>query len=493
MPIVNHTYIRQPNYFYCGPTATAIALNAQGQIYSLDQVAAELHTTTDGTNSVDDVSRVLNGHGLAYSSVFIGGNAASAAEVDALWKAIQRSVTNGFAVVANVVGSVVSSDGVPYSYPQGHYVTIVGFDKASRGVNVADVNTREYWITVEQMADWIAQRGYSYYSGPVAPVGAASVSEPSPAQVTLYDDSKKPIFGVDLSDFDSDRGNSPEIVARYRSEGISFVTHKSVEVTNSTVYRHTRLGVMLTAVKDSGMPFVGSYVVPRTGPSPERIADEHVAFLDSQIPWWRTFDGFFHQVDLEAWEYDNVSAEIGNAVFERLLLTGKPVIKYASKGQYGDSALSVPRWNANYPTRTSLPYRELYDLHGGNDGPGWASYGTPNRVPEIWQYGDSGVVAGQGSTDVNAFRGSELDFAKMLGIPTTTTDEEEEMAKPIFQKVLQSTDDVQNSICVVTLREDGKFVKSNVVNIDGVLAEVLKALGQSEVQLVKHLDGYPDA
>lgn len=428
MPVIDHTYLKQPNYFYCGPTATAIALNARGQIYSLDQMAAELHTTENGTDSVNDVTRTLNGHlGTVYESVFIGGDDATPTEANKLWLDVIHAVTEGFAVVANVIGSIRTSDGWTYNYPTGHYVTVVGTDDVS-SVYVADVDKREYWITVGQLATWIASRGYS---APNLLLTTAKLAEET--SKTLYDDSQQTIFGVDLSDFDSDRGNNPSVVSNYKSDGISFVTHKTVEVTSNVTYRHTKLKGMLEAARDSGIPFLGGYVVPRSGVSAERIADEHISFLDTWIPWWRTFPGFFHQVDLELWDYDAVSAEIGNEVLQQLLLkTGQPVILYASKGQYGSSALSERRWNANYPSESSLPYRELYNSVGGNSGPGWTEYGTPSRVPEIWQYSSKAVVAGVGTTDVNAFRGSELAFAKMLGIKTedSTLENEEEDLKP---------------------------------------------------------------
>ncbi len=234
------------------------------------------------------------------------------------------------------------------------------------------------------------------------------------------------LYGCDISNFDSDRGNNPSIVARYRAAGISFLTHKSVETAPGEVFRHTRMGVMLTAARDSGMPFIGAYVVPRSGVPIATQGANHIAFLDEQIPWWRTHPGFFSGVDMEVWPYDPVSATTGNALVDWLRVHGggKPVVLYASRGQYGFSALRTPRWNASFPLYgQSGDFRDLYARSGGDNGPGWLVYGTPPRMTDIWQYHDNATVCGQYRTDVNAFRGTEADFANMLGITPNQEDD----------------------------------------------------------------------
>lgn len=430
MPIVSHEYQRQINGYYCGPAATRVALTAIGQYPSQDEIASELHTTVNGTNSVNDVTRCLAGRGEQYDSTFISGSDATPEEANALWMAVQRTVAAGRAIVANVVGSVTTSDGWTYSYPGGHYVAVPGHDDAGN-VCVADVDKREYWITVGQLATWIAGRGYAAFAG-VVPGGQPSDSEATPSP---YDNTRSPIFGVDLSDFDSDRGNSPATVGNYRASGISFVSHKTVEVTPTETYRHSRCGEMLQAAKDSGIPFIGGYVVPRSGVDANRIADEHLTFLDANAPWWREFPGFFHQVDLERWPYDSVPSDVGNALYSILRArTNQPVLMYASAGQYGSDALEGLLWNANYAANyTTGGFAELYDLCGGNSGPGWAPYGIPTREPAVWQYSSSAVVAGQHTTDVNAFRGSERDFAGLLGIKSPST--EEEITEDMFRLI----------------------------------------------------------
>jgi hypothetical protein len=240
------------------------------------------------------------------------------------------------------------------------------------------------------------------------------------------------IFGVDLSDYDTARGNGPAVVARYRAAGISFLTHKSTESAPGSVFRHNNLGRMLTAGRDSGIPFLGAYVVPRTGVPVATQGANHVAFLDAQVPWWRAFPGWFHQVDLEKWPYDAVAASVGNQLVDWLRSNGagKGVVLYASKGQYGTSALASPRWNAAYPNNTAREFKSLYAAVGGDTGPGWNAYGSPSRVAEIWQYASAGIVTGQGTTDVNAYRGTEADFAQMIGATLALTPERKDV--PMF-------------------------------------------------------------
>lgn len=56
-------YQAQPNFFYCGPAATRIALTASGHAPSQDELAARLRTTVNGTDSAEDTTRVLNSLG----------------------------------------------------------------------------------------------------------------------------------------------------------------------------------------------------------------------------------------------------------------------------------------------------------------------------------------------------------------------------------------------------------------------------------------------
>lgn len=208
-------------------------------------------------------------------------------------------------------------------------------------------------------------------------------------------------FGWDASDYDWGRG--PMNLAAARADGISFFTHKATE---GTSVRHIHYGAALTRARDAGIPVLGAYHVVRSAGS---LADQVKAFLkylDEATPWWRAHPNFFLQVDLERWSYDQVAPLTGTAFAELVAAaTGKTVIIYASKGQYGNSlGGSRPLWNANYPAGRIGRYAVLYAGAGGDTGPGWQSYS--GRTPVIWQYADSAVIGGEPGCDANAYRGS---------------------------------------------------------------------------------------
>src|SRR5512138_907081 len=123
--MVPHQTALQPNYYYCGPAATRIALSAHGQLPSFDQVAGELGTTPDGTKSANDVTRVLNAHlgGGRYKTVEISASKASPEQVAALQHDVVTATGRGDAVVANIAGTVTDTAGDTHSYPGGHYLT----------------------------------------------------------------------------------------------------------------------------------------------------------------------------------------------------------------------------------------------------------------------------------------------------------------------------------------------------------------------------------
>ncbi|MEW2384779.1 C39 family peptidase [Micromonospora sp. NPDC047707] len=157
-------YEAQPNFYYCGPAATRIALSAQGKALPQDEVAKMLGTTEAGTDSALDTTRVLNElTGGKYRTTEIRGPLAKPEEVDRLRKDMLDAVDAGRPVVANVKGTAVDTDGAPHSYEGGHYLTLVGYRDGGDLVRIADpaAPQGEYWMTLEKVANWIAERGYS--------------------------------------------------------------------------------------------------------------------------------------------------------------------------------------------------------------------------------------------------------------------------------------------------------------------------------------------
>ncbi|MER7459914.1 C39 family peptidase [Micromonospora sp. NPDC126480] len=162
--MVGVEYQAQPNFYYCGPAATRIALSAQGKALSQDEVAERLGTTEAGTDSALDTTRVLNElTGGKYRTTEIPGPVAKPEEVDRLREDVVRALDEGRPVVANIKGTAVDTDGAPHSYEGGHYLTLVGYRDGGDLLRIADpaAPQAEYWMTLEKLANWIAERGYS--------------------------------------------------------------------------------------------------------------------------------------------------------------------------------------------------------------------------------------------------------------------------------------------------------------------------------------------
>lgn len=223
----------------------------------------------------------------------------------------------------------------------------------------------------------------------------------------------EPLYAWDASHYDGMLSRSD--LDRARAEGISIFTHKIGEGTSDTEGGYD--DTALAAANLAGIPFLGGYYVARSMPVDPQV-DYLLMLAGHGEPWWRTHPGWFWQVDLERWPYDSVSAATGIAFGQRLhQLTGRAVIMYASKGQYGNSLTTWdgPLWNANYPSSRQAPFKDLYP---GDNGVGWSPYS--GKVPALWQYSSGAVIAGKTTCDVSAFKGSRADFAKLISNPIAT-------------------------------------------------------------------------
>lgn len=229
-----------------------------------------------------------------------------------------------------------------------------------------------------------------------------------------------PLYGWDASNFDHDRGMRTTHITAAQKEGITFFTHKLVELTaNGTVYWHDQCLPKLRHARSVGIPFVGAYVVPRTGVSANTLADKAIALVKAGAPELLSYEGFFWQIDTEDWGYDDVSPTLGEAVAVALeTKSGRKANTqphYAPKWAYGNTVPNVsrPLWSSSYGTNPSVGFKQAYVLGGGASGVGWSLYS--GRVPKIWQYGSNCIIGGQHQCDANAFKGSTKDFATMIG------------------------------------------------------------------------------
>ena len=202
---------------------------------------------------------------------------------------------------------------------------------------------------------------------------------------------------------------------RIKADGIAAATHKLGEGTGGV---DPEAASGLAALRDAGFQLIGAYGVPRTGDGAAE-ARSLIALADQVCPWWRSFPGWFWQTDLERWPYDSVSPTVGLAYARTLAATGKRVVLYASKGQYGDqlTGCGFPLWNANYPSSRQAPYRSLYP---GDSGPGWVTYS--GQVPAFWQYASSATIGGLTTCDISAYRGTYAQLVALLtGASSPTT------------------------------------------------------------------------
>lgn len=156
----------QPNGYYCGPAATRIALSAHDSPPSFDSLAGELGTTTAGTNSIDDITRVLNAHQGAgrYASTHLDGQL-STQQTDKLRTDIQAAIHDGDPVVANIAGKVTDTAGETHSYQGGHYLSITGYTDDGHTITVTDpadtIGSNNYQLPLTTMATWMTNHGYT--------------------------------------------------------------------------------------------------------------------------------------------------------------------------------------------------------------------------------------------------------------------------------------------------------------------------------------------
>jgi GH25 family lysozyme M1 (1,4-beta-N-acetylmuramidase) len=213
------------------------------------------------------------------------------------------------------------------------------------------------------------------------------------------------LFFWDASDFDWGRG--PMDLNAAKADGITAFTHKATE---GTSVKHNHTGEALSRALNAGFEFIGAYHVVRSINVSAQV-DYFLSYLDQVAPWWRAFPGFFMQVDLELWPYDQVSASTGMA-FASALVAAQPkrVITYASRGQYGNSLTGIitPLWNAAYGSDPAVHYPLAYPGDGSSN---WAPYS--GWTPVLWQYGSRTIIGTQPNCDASAYRGS-LDDLRVL-------------------------------------------------------------------------------
>jgi hypothetical protein len=163
---LNIQFQYQQTGYWCGPAATRIALSARISPPSQQQLANELPTTTNGTDWIGQVTRVLNNHlGTGwYETKEMPNDPPTQAQRDLLWRDVVLDIDNNYPIVANIVAP---ANNHPPGYPNYtiyHYFTVIGYDSSDMTVLIADpagFGPATYWLTFNQLATLIPPKGYS--------------------------------------------------------------------------------------------------------------------------------------------------------------------------------------------------------------------------------------------------------------------------------------------------------------------------------------------
>ena len=168
--ILDVVYQAQTTGYWCGPTATSMALSARMPAPTQQAMADQLPTTTNGTDWIGQVTGVMNAnlHGTWYVTREIPNDPPTAAQRDQLWRDLTRSIDNGFPLVANIVAPPSNH---PPGYPNTtiyHYFSVIGYNPQTREAYIADPadfgGHTEYWLPFDQLATLIPPKGYTALS-----------------------------------------------------------------------------------------------------------------------------------------------------------------------------------------------------------------------------------------------------------------------------------------------------------------------------------------
>lgn len=160
-------YEAQPNGYWCGPTATRIALSARMNPPSLQTLANQLHTTVNGTDTIDYVKNGLNANlgGAPYESKLLPNDPPTQDQKNRFWDDIVQSIDANYPIVANIVAPPSNH---PPGYPNTtifHYFTIIGYNPDTGEAYIADPANfgghSLYWLKFDQLATLVPPKGYA--------------------------------------------------------------------------------------------------------------------------------------------------------------------------------------------------------------------------------------------------------------------------------------------------------------------------------------------
>jgi hypothetical protein len=165
--VLDVRYEAQSTSYWCGPTATKIALSARINPPSQQALANQLPTTTNGTDWIGQVTATLNNNLRAgwYVTRELPNDPPTPGQRDLLWRDLVRTIDNGFPMVANIWAP---ANNHPPGYPNyliKHYFTVIGYNRETRQAYIADPanfgGNAQYWLSFDQLATLIPPKGYT--------------------------------------------------------------------------------------------------------------------------------------------------------------------------------------------------------------------------------------------------------------------------------------------------------------------------------------------
>lgn len=170
--VLNIQYQIQETGYWCGPSATRVALSARvSNPPSQAALANELGTDVDGTDWIGQVTNVLNRHlgPGRYMTKEMPNDPPRFEQKMGLWNDIVVSIDQGYPVVANIVAPAHNHPPGYPNYTVFHYIAVIGYNPDTWEVFIADSanfsGKQQYWLKFDQLASLIPPKGYSSLPG----------------------------------------------------------------------------------------------------------------------------------------------------------------------------------------------------------------------------------------------------------------------------------------------------------------------------------------
>jgi hypothetical protein len=281
------------------------------------------------------------------------------------------------------------------------------------------------------------------------------------------------VFGWDTSSHD----DTPTSL-----DGLSFFTCKITD--GDHYYENPTAAAKLNAMKGFGCEILGTYHVLWGNRSIENQAAWYIQMMDARIPWWRDFPYFICQSDNEPFYSGQTVPSIAqiNEFHHRVAdLSGGKIplprsFGYSPKWVYG-AALSgqeVGWWQSDYGSNPSGHYPSVYP---GDQSSRWSP--SVSKSVFFLQYGSNTTIAGQTTSDANAFRGSLDDLKTALGGDMSLTQEEHTQlyntAQLTYEALILGNDTMGASL----------FLGSPPVQTDAVPIMLVRKVNDLEAQVAE--------